>query len=62
MFDESSFGDGYIAGWQAIMGNHAPIPAVPAAPAIPAGKTPFQVGLRHGIEDAKKRINTMHST
>jgi hypothetical protein len=56
MDDLSSFEAGYVAGWNAILGSNAVIPAVPAPPEVPAGKTHFQIGVLHGIEDAKNQI------
>jgi hypothetical protein len=51
--DEKTFTDGYIDGWQSIMGKGS-VPAVPAH-AVPAGKTPYEAGYDRGREVATER-------
>ena len=56
MIDQPSFRDGYIEGWRSILGEDAATPLIPSF-FVPSGKTPRQVGLVRGVEDAKKRPN-----
>jgi hypothetical protein len=55
--DLSSFDAGYVAGWNAILGSNAVMPAIPTLPDVPTGKTHFQTGVLRGIEDAKNQIS-----
>ena len=54
MTDQPSFRDGYIEGWKTVLGIDAAPPLIPSF-FVPGGKTPRQVGLVRGMEDAKKR-------
>jgi len=60
MDEHSSFEAGYIAGWTAILGGSIVIPAIPTLPEIPVGRSPFQIGILHGIENAKHQIGVRH--
>jgi hypothetical protein len=53
MADNRSFADGYINGWQSVMGR-ATVPAIPAY-AVPAGMTEFEAGYQRGVEAATER-------
>jgi hypothetical protein len=50
------FADGYIAGWNAIIGAQADAPNIPSTPDRFEEKTPFQAGIRQGIEDARRLL------
>jgi hypothetical protein len=50
------FADGYIAGWNAIIGAQSDAPNIPATPNCFEDKTPFQAGIRRGIEDARSLL------
>jgi hypothetical protein len=52
--NDDSFSAGYWAGWAAVKGNSRENPIIPSQPAIPAGRTPFQIGLRMGAWRASK--------
>jgi hypothetical protein len=47
---ETSFKDGYIAGWQSIRGAEA-VPDIPPYH-VPAGATPYLAGVALGVRDA----------
>jgi hypothetical protein len=51
----NNFQAGFSEGWRAIKGNDTKLPVIPAEPSIPAGKTPFQIGLRMGAAVATQR-------
>jgi hypothetical protein len=51
----TTFRDGFIEGFKTVAENNAAIPAIPAQPSTPAGKTAYQVGPLEGMEVAQKR-------
>lgn len=61
MSDHSSFANGYIAGWKAVMGDEVKIPEIPATPQLTVANTHFQLGIRRGIIDATNRIKSERS-
>jgi hypothetical protein len=48
MTTQTTFREGFIAGWMALCGS-APFPVIPPEPEVLGGKTAYQVGLRAGI-------------
>lgn len=50
---KGSFSDGYIDGWQGVMGAGL-VPSIPAH-SIPAGKTEYQAGYEAGRAEALDR-------
>lgn len=50
MVDDDDYREGFVQGFRAICGSSRALPTVPARPATPAGKTPFQVGMLKGIQ------------
>jgi hypothetical protein len=59
---DANFESGFEAGYRAIKGIHAALPAIPAAPATKANMTAFLMGLRRGVERATgKSIDQIRS-
>jgi hypothetical protein len=58
MSDHSSFANGYIAGWKAVMGDGENIPEIPTTPELTLANTHFQLGIRRGIIAATNRIKS----
>ncbi|MGJ5075516.1 hypothetical protein [Bradyrhizobium oligotrophicum] len=50
--DQDDYAAGFEAGYRAIKGNSAALPALPAQPATRARMTPFLMGIRKGLEKA----------
>ena len=55
MATSEDFRNGFIEAWKTVMGNKAATPEIPAAPAIPAGQSAYQMGILRGLEAGKKR-------
>ena len=51
MIDRNTFRYGYAEGWAAVLGPRSIVPPCTEQPPAP-GRTPFQEGLRQGVEDA----------
>lgn len=49
MDNTNNFEAGFFEEWRAIKGNDRKLPFILAEPSLPAGKTPFLVGLRMGV-------------
>ena len=45
MSSHDDYRQGFIEGYKSVKGNSVSVPAPPAMPAIPSGKTAFQVGI-----------------
>jgi len=52
LITDGDFKAGFEAGFRAIRGKVAALPAYPAAPATKANMTPYLMGVRKGIERA----------
>ena len=50
-----TFEEGFLDGWKLIAGAHAAAPAIPPQPIIADDKTPYEIGVRLGMEAAKRR-------
>jgi hypothetical protein len=48
----SEFCDGFKMGYKTVRGNNVLVPLCPLAPLTPLGSTPYQEGLKKGIEAA----------
>lgn len=47
-----NFAEGFLVGFQVVQGTNNPAPAAPGEPGIPAGLSPFLMGVRVGIQAA----------
>jgi hypothetical protein len=55
MDDSEAFADGFIAGWQSVMGEGTSIPEIPSFPPIPSRITPYLHGISKGVDGALKQ-------
>jgi hypothetical protein len=53
---DGEFRDGFVAGWQAACGGFPSAADIPFATSAIQGKTPFQAGMRAGIERAVESV------
>jgi len=54
MDDSEIFADGFIAGWQSVMGEATSIPEISPFP-TPSGMTPYLHGIAKGVDGALKQ-------
>jgi hypothetical protein len=53
--DAPLYQDGYLRGYQSVMGSDAMCPSIPATPSIPDGKTEYEVGQEMGKARGRRR-------
>ena len=55
--NQAEFCRGYHDGYKLILGNNVGLPGCPGAPGTPGNSTPYQEGLKRGIEAAGGNLN-----
>lgn len=58
MIDKQTFADGFIQGWQSVIGQQFPLPEIPS-PSTLGSRSAYIYGLMDGIEAAKKLMAEM---
>jgi len=53
-YGSGTYSEGFAEGWRSVHGVEVETPKF-LARAIPAGKSPYQVGYDHGVEIARKQ-------
>jgi hypothetical protein len=52
-YGSGTYSEGFADGWRSVRGASEAVPEFRVRP-IPVGKTPYQTGFEHGVEQARK--------